>query len=239
MGKKRIFVSTLILTGSALVARVLSMYYRVVLSQHIGAEGMGLFELIFSVYLMVVTLAYSGVNIAVTRLAAEGKNGAGLLSAALKIVAPIGLLTGVALFLLAGEISSSFLGDIRAEGALLALAPSVPFMSVSACINAYFIGKGDGAYRAHNRDTSGGQKGGKFRRGRGMHRRGARYDGGRSRRVCLRRRALPCFKQKKAGRKNCGKGDFGNFRARRGGQLRKRRYEHGGKPAFAERTCAF
>ncbi len=136
----RLVTSTLILTGAAVVARVFSMYYRVVLSQHIGAEGMGLFELIFSVYLMVVTLAYSGINIAVSKLAAQRADSGTLLKNALKIILPMALLTGSALFVFSDKIAASMLGDIRASAALKVLAPSVPFMSVSACINAYFIG---------------------------------------------------------------------------------------------------
>lgn len=136
----RILLSTLILTVAAIVARVFSMYYRTVLSQHIGAEGMGLFELIFSVYLMVVTLAYSGINIAVSRLSAEGADPSTLIKSALKLILPMGLVTGAALLLFADTIAANLLGDIRGSLALKILAPSVPFMSVSATINAYFIG---------------------------------------------------------------------------------------------------
>ncbi len=135
-----IVTSTLILTGAAIVARVFSMYYRAALSKQIGAEGMGLFELIFSVYLMVVTLAYSGINIAVSKLAAQAADSRVLLKTAFKIILPMAFLTGTGLFFGADLISARLLGDIRAASALKMLAPSVPFMSVSACINAYFIG---------------------------------------------------------------------------------------------------
>ena len=60
-----------ILTVSGLVLRVLGMAFRVFVASSIGSEGMGLYQLILSVYMVFVSLASSGMNVASTRLAAQ------------------------------------------------------------------------------------------------------------------------------------------------------------------------
>jgi alkylation response protein AidB-like acyl-CoA dehydrogenase len=45
--------------------------YRIALSRLIGAEGMGLFQLIFPFYSLSLTIAASGICVAVSRLSAE------------------------------------------------------------------------------------------------------------------------------------------------------------------------
>ena len=47
------------------------MFFRVYMSGKIGAEGMGLYQLIFSIYVLASTFATSGISTAVTRLVAE------------------------------------------------------------------------------------------------------------------------------------------------------------------------
>ncbi len=47
------------------------MAFRVYLSNKIGAEGMGLFQLIMSINIVCQTLAISGIRVTMTRLVAE------------------------------------------------------------------------------------------------------------------------------------------------------------------------
>ena len=61
-----------ILSCAAIVIRALSVSFNVYLTSKIGAEGMGLITLIGSVYGLFITLATSGVNLAVTRLVSAG-----------------------------------------------------------------------------------------------------------------------------------------------------------------------
>ena len=70
-GVRRYIKNALILVGAALLMRSVSLLFNAYVSQKIGAEGMGLFSLIMSVYGFAVTFATSGINLAVTRLCAE------------------------------------------------------------------------------------------------------------------------------------------------------------------------
>ena len=53
-----------LLTVCGLVLRVLGMGFRVVLSAYLGSEGMGLYQLILAVYMVFVSLATAGINVA-------------------------------------------------------------------------------------------------------------------------------------------------------------------------------
>ena len=59
------------LSISALVMRTVAVSYNAYLVRTIGAEGMGLFALVGSLYGFAVTFATSGVQLAVTRLVSE------------------------------------------------------------------------------------------------------------------------------------------------------------------------
>ena len=70
--KKTIFIkNALILTASSLALRFFGIIFKVWLAQKIGSEGIGLYQLVFSVYVLATTFAISGTTTAVTRLVAE------------------------------------------------------------------------------------------------------------------------------------------------------------------------
>lgn len=49
-----------ILTATALILRTLGIFFRIYMSNAIGAEGMGLYQLIFSVYVLAAAFAAGG-----------------------------------------------------------------------------------------------------------------------------------------------------------------------------------
>ena len=71
MNKKVFVKNTAIMTGCSLLLRSLGIVFRIFISNRVGAEGMGLYQLVFSVYVLGTTFATSGLHTAVTRLAAE------------------------------------------------------------------------------------------------------------------------------------------------------------------------
>ena len=60
-----------ILTAASLVLRAAGMGLRELLAAHLGSEGMGLYQLVFSVYVLGTAFAAAGLTTAVTRMAAE------------------------------------------------------------------------------------------------------------------------------------------------------------------------
>ena len=70
--KKTLFIkNTMILTATSLLLRFAGIIFKVWLASLIGSEGIGLHQLVFSVYVLVSTFASSGIVTAVTKLTAE------------------------------------------------------------------------------------------------------------------------------------------------------------------------
>ena len=60
-----------LLTGSDVVLRLAGLGLRIGLANALGGEGMGLYQLILAVYMVFVSLATAGINVASARLAAQ------------------------------------------------------------------------------------------------------------------------------------------------------------------------
>ncbi|MBQ3817158.1 MAG: oligosaccharide flippase family protein [Clostridia bacterium] len=146
--KKTIFIkNAIILTVSSLILRFLGIVLKVWLASRIGSEGIGLYQLVFSVYILAATFATSGICTAVTRLIAEemalGSKGGILkiLRRCIELTLAVAFFSVALVFFGANFISVRFLEDIRAAAALKILSFSLPFMGVSSCIRGYFIAR--------------------------------------------------------------------------------------------------
>ena len=144
MSKRRTYLhNAALLTGSGLVLRLLGMGFRVVLASFLGSEGMGLYQLILALYMVFVSLATAGINVASARLAAQslarGSGMAETLRGLCFTALGFGTVAMLAQAALAGPCARWLLHDIRAELALLILAPSLPFMAVSGAVRGCFL----------------------------------------------------------------------------------------------------
>lgn len=124
-----------LLTGSGLVLRLLGMGLRVMVAAALGSEGMGLYQLILALYMVFVSFATAGIHVASARLAAQSLARGSGMTQTLRGLCGTALGFGTAAMaaqaVLAGPCARYLLHDIRAETALLILAPSLPFMAVS------------------------------------------------------------------------------------------------------------
>ena len=69
MTRKQLFLrNALILTCGSLLLRFLNIGFRSYITQQISAQGMGLYQLIFSLFVLSSTLCTSGAGFAATRL---------------------------------------------------------------------------------------------------------------------------------------------------------------------------
>ncbi len=142
--KKKLLWNALILTATSLLLRTIGLSFRVYLSNKIGPEGMGLYQLIFSVYMLAATFATSGISTAVTRLAAE-ENHRGpqnvhyIMKRAFTFSIFLSLTAALILFVFADAIGHLWLHDGRTVGALKILSFSLPFVSLSSCLRGYFF----------------------------------------------------------------------------------------------------
>ena len=146
--KKTVFIkNALILTASSLILRFVGIIFKVWLAKLIGSEGIGLYHLVFSVYMLAATFATSGICTAVTRLAAEElalgtkKGTVKILKRSVELTLIIAAATVAVIFFGAEFIAKYFLNDMRAVPALKILPLSLPFMGVTSCLRGYFIAR--------------------------------------------------------------------------------------------------
>ena len=144
--KKVIFIkNAAILTVTSLALHLLGVFFKVWLAKRIGAEGIGLYQLIFSVYVLASAFASAGICTAVTRLTAEelsfGGNPFPLLRRALLLTLGIAAVSVAILFCGAEKIAALFLNDTRAVPALKTLPFALPFMGISSCLRGYFVAR--------------------------------------------------------------------------------------------------
>ena len=131
-----------LLAASDLALRLAGMALRIWLAGALGAEGMGLYQLVLAVYSLFVTLAVSGVSAASTRLMAEElaagpARARGMLARLLAAGAALGCGAMAAQWALAEPAARWWLGDARAAGALRAGAFGLPCMAVAAVLRGF------------------------------------------------------------------------------------------------------
>lgn len=135
------------MTATALLLRTIGIFFRVYMSNKIGAEGMGLYQLIFSIYVLGSTFASAGICTAVTRLVTDElacgnkKSVRGILRKAILLSVFIGMVSALIIFFGADPISRYWLKDLRAVPALKVLCFSLPSMGVSSCLRGYFMAR--------------------------------------------------------------------------------------------------
>ncbi|WP_455502142.1 oligosaccharide flippase family protein [Gemmiger sp.] len=141
--RRKYLQNAALLTGSGLVLRLLGMGFRVVLAAYLGSEGMGLYQLILAVYMVFVSLATAGINVASARLAAQSLARGSGMAETLRGLCFTALAFGTAAMLLQAALAEPcaryLLHDLRAETALRILAPSLPFMAVSGAVRGCFL----------------------------------------------------------------------------------------------------
>lgn len=136
-----------ILTVTSLILRTVGMFFRVYMSGKIGAEGMGLYQLVFSIYVLGATFATSGISTAVTRLVADelvrgtARTVRRILWRSVLLSLIIGVASTAIIYAGAEIISVYWIKDIRAVPALRMLSLSLPSMGVSSCLRGYFIAR--------------------------------------------------------------------------------------------------
>lgn len=140
---RSIWWATATLTGAALVSRALGMIYRVLLARYLGAEGLGFYQMIFPLFVTLVTLATMGTPVALSQLVADARADAGRLTATvMRMVLTAALALALAAVILARPIAMLLYHDPRFVVMLRILAPAVALAGASAVLRGYFVGRG-------------------------------------------------------------------------------------------------
>lgn len=144
--KKILIKGAFILTVTSLSAKIIGFFYRIFLSRTFGEENVGLYQLIFPVYALGISLTCAGIQTAISRCVA-GKSAIGKHNEARQILyIGLGLSVSVSLIVMfltqqnAEFIAGFLLQEKRCTSMLILLSYSFPFASIHSCISGYYIG---------------------------------------------------------------------------------------------------
>lgn len=141
---KVFLLNGILLTCTSLLLRSIGMFFGIYISNKIGTEAVGVYQLIMSVYMFFITLASSGIHLATSRIVSEQMaygNEDGIKTATKKCINYslfMGLFACIVLFVFAPFISSYWLHSKVSYVPLRIIAISLPFLAISSSINGYF-----------------------------------------------------------------------------------------------------
>lgn len=138
---------TLLLTGAGFITKIIGFIYRIFLSQTIGAEGMGIYQLIFPIHTLCFALSVGGIQTAISRFTAaraalkdeQGARDIFVLSGALSTVIALGV--SVILYQNASWFAVHILLEERCTPLLRLMAFSIPMGTLHSCVNGYYYAR--------------------------------------------------------------------------------------------------
>lgn len=145
--KKQSFIKgALIISLGGIVAKVLGAFYRIPLTNILGGKGMGVYQMVYPLYCLLLTVSATGIPSGLARIVshAEAQRGpagsSAILRRSLALFSAIGLIGSVLMLAVAPAMAAAQ-GEPLALSAYRMLAPSVFLVSVISCFRGYFQGK--------------------------------------------------------------------------------------------------
>ncbi len=131
----------IIISLGGFISKLLGAVYRVPLTNILGSEGMGIYQMVYPLYCILLTVSASGIPTGIARLVSSGK-GAGAEKRAFAFYGAVGLLGSFLMYIL-----STPLANVQSEPSIVLctrlLSPSVFFVSVLSVVRGYFQGRGN------------------------------------------------------------------------------------------------
>ncbi len=143
---QRSFASSAILLATAgMVAKIIGAVYRIPLTNLLGVEGIGLYQLVFPIYALMLTLSSSAIPTAIARLVSE-RNALGdyiggrkvFRSSAILLVST-GIVATLLMFLLSAPLAT-LQGNSLVKYGYYIVAPAILFVACSAFFKGWFQG---------------------------------------------------------------------------------------------------
>ena len=135
-----------ILSAAGFIARVMGFVYRVVLIRIIGSEGIGLYQMAYPIYTILLVISRSGIPVALAKLISDRvakdyrKEAFKIFKVARYMSLGIGLLFSLLMAALAGPIINILNLNPKAYYSILAISPAIFFVSIMAAYRGFFQG---------------------------------------------------------------------------------------------------
>ena len=139
---------TLVLTAANLFSRFIGFYNRIFLAGLIGAHQMGVYQMIFPIYLVGFSMCFQGFQTALSKIAAslhaKGREADArkLLSVTLCFTVFLSIIFSIIVFLFADEICRTFFKETDCIACLRIAVLVLPFVGLKACLHSYSLSLG-------------------------------------------------------------------------------------------------
>ena len=135
-----LFTGTIILTTTGLASRIIGFLYRIFLSHTIGAEGLGIYQLVFPILALCLALCTGGIQTAISKFTAEYD---GYTPFWCGVCICMALASGCTFILYrdAPWLAAHIITEPACEPLLRIISLSLPFACLHACFNGYYYGK--------------------------------------------------------------------------------------------------
>lgn len=149
-GYKSLFSGAATLGAAAFIAKLLGAIYRIPLTRIIGAEGLGIYQMIFPVYTLLLDFSGAAVPNAMARIISsfrgsceeKYRHAVKTLKASVSFFAVFGLITSAGTLAFSGYIAKAQ-GNAGATLSYMAISPSVFLVCIVCCYRGYFQGLSD------------------------------------------------------------------------------------------------
>lgn len=145
--KKLTYIQGAFILGiTNLVTGMLAFGFRVYFSQNISAEGMGVYQLVLPLYMLLITLVSGGITTAISKIIAEykvRKNIASIqktMKISFVMIGLWSLILCLGILLNIEFITNKVIKDSRTTLSVIILTPAVFFISMSAVFRGFFFG---------------------------------------------------------------------------------------------------
>ena len=132
------------IAAGGFIAKVIGAIYRIPLTNLIGGHGLGLYQLVYPVYCLLLTVSATGIPSSIAKLTAEriarGENDRAVFKTAMKLFVLIGLVGSLIMAIVAPFLARAQ-GSESVLSGYYALAPSVLLVSAISVFRGWFQGR--------------------------------------------------------------------------------------------------
>lgn len=139
--KKQSFIKgAIIISLGGFISKLLGAIYRIPLTNVLGGTGMGIYQMVYPLYCILLTVSASGIPTGIARLISSGARCAE--KQAFRLYGLVGLIGSVFMFMLATPLAR-IQGEPAVALCCKLLSPSVFLVSLLSVVRGYFQGKGN------------------------------------------------------------------------------------------------
>ncbi len=142
MKKQSFILGTVVLTIASFLSKIIGAIYRIPLTNILGAEGLGLYQLIFPLYSTILVFCSTGVPNAIAKIIATGdeRDSKRVIKLSLLFFTGLSIIFAV-LLMVFSKFIANLQGNNQVAIVYLGIAPSIIFVGILSVFRGFFQGK--------------------------------------------------------------------------------------------------